>query len=325
MQIAIFTCLFQLFASALFATEALSTTQLKISKTYQAITELDVSIQEEANTITQLKEKMQSLSINMKKSQNDLKESEQHLINLKASSQNALNKLYRLSFADKSTDQIYLTYYSRKVISQQLALTQLKKQQETIINKQADDHRTFNQYMQEHTQLNSQLLKKKTKLESKIAELQSLLDSTLKKANMTQNINRGIFSSILNLKGKLPWPIPGKITQHFDSPLYESQLKAEAILIEPTDHKVLAVHPGKIIYNDWLPAYGYLIIIDHGQNYHTLYGHLDHTTIALNQFVEAGEMIGDINDAQKSNKKIFFSLKYQLTAQDPEQWLSPSS
>jgi septal ring factor EnvC (AmiA/AmiB activator) len=325
MQIALITLLISTFSTLLHASETLSDTQLKISKTYQAITELDISIQEQTTTIKQLKIDIQKLTEDMKDTKKKLDTSNKNLSALKSKSKIALSKLYHLSFSDKSADQIYLTYYSRKVIAQQAALKTLKQEQEKMIDQQANEQTKYQHYITKHTELNQQLLRQKSKLESKVTSLQSLLDDTLKKAHQEQNMNHTILSPIIKTKGQLPWPSSGKITQHFGSPLYNSQLKAEAILIEPTEHDVKAVHPGKIIYTDWLPAYGYLIIIDHGDNYHTLYGHLDHTTVSLNQTVTAGEIIGEINQSSTQHKQLFFSIKHHLTAQDPEKWLLSST
>ena len=325
MQIALITLFTSFFLSLTQASEALSTTQLKISKTYQAITDLNMSIQKQTNTIRQLKTDIHHLTTEMKRTQEKLNSSNQNLDTLKLKSQIALNKLYHLSFSDKSADQIYLTYYSRKVIAQQTALRKLKKEQEMMINQQKDEQTKHRRFIKKNTELNQQLLHQKSKLESELSELQSLLDDTLKKAHHEQSIHHTIQSPIAENKGQLPWPSHGKITQHFGNPLYNSQLKAEAILIEPTEHDVKAVHPGKIIYTDWLPSYGYLIIIDHGNHYHTLYGHLDHTTVSLNQAVAAGEVIGEINQNSTQHKQLFFSIKHHLTAQDPEKWLLSST
>ena len=324
MQIALTTFLMYLLIGQTFGLDNSGATQLKISKAYQAITELDLSIQEQTQRIKQLKNDITHLSQSMGTLQKKLSTSDSDLKNLTFSCQKALNKMYHLSFSDKSADQVYLNYFSQKVIRQQKKLQHLKKEQEVMIRQQSKEKTEYHTLMNKHAHLNQQLRREKSKIESEITDLQSLLDATLKKAHQNQSMNQTTLSPIIDLKGQLPWPVQGQITQHFGSTLYDSQIKSEAILIQAQDEVIRAVHPGKIIYADWLPSYGYLIIIDHGNHYHTLYGHLDHTTVALNQIVDSGEVIGEIKKNRSNQNDLFFSLKNHLTAQDPEIWLSPS-
>ncbi len=43
---------------------------------------------------------------------------------------------------------------------------------------------------------------------------------------------------------------------------------------------VTAVHDGRVVYADWLPGLGLLIIVDHGNGYLSLYGHNEHAVQA---------------------------------------------
>ena len=62
---------------------------------------------------------------------------------------------------------------------------------------------------------------------------------------------------------------------------------------------VRAVYPGIVVYNEMngtmTEGYGFTLIIDHLNDYYTLYAHLDsRPSLAIGRYVEAGDVIGRI-------------------------------
>ncbi|UWG97159.1 peptidoglycan DD-metalloendopeptidase family protein [Dehalobacter sp. DCM] len=56
--------------------------------------------------------------------------------------------------------------------------------------------------------------------------------------------------------------------------------------------KIMAAGAGTVIFSGWYGAYGNAVIIDHGNNMSTLYGHMSSRAVAAGATVSAGQVIG---------------------------------
>ena len=86
--------------------------------------------------------------------------------------------------------------------------------------------------------------------------------------------------------------------------------------------EVLAVHGGHVIYTGWFKGYGNLIIVDHGNEYYTLYAHIAEIEAKEGEDVRQGQRIGTVGDTGSlAGPRLYFEVRYQGKPQDPEQWL----
>lgn len=80
------------------------------------------------------------------------------------------------------------------------------------------------------------------------------------------------------LKGKLPWPVTGKVAVQYGTqvdPIFNLPVFRSGIHVKTENGApVKAVHEGKVVFADNFKGYGQLIIISHGSGYHSLYGNL---------------------------------------------------
>ena len=77
-----------------------------------------------------------------------------------------------------------------------------------------------------------------------------------------------------SLRGKLDWPVKGKLLKRFGHLKKGGNLKWQGVLIDAeSGTQVSAVGTGKVVFADWFRNLGLLIILDHGDGYMTLYGH----------------------------------------------------
>src|SRR5690606_24638891 len=75
------------------------------------------------------------------------------------------------------------------------------------------------------------------------------------------------------LKGKLPWPVAGRVTQSYGSFRAQS-LKWTGWLVSASEGSpVTAVHTGRVAFSDDLRGHGLMLIVDHGDGYLSLYAH----------------------------------------------------
>jgi septal ring factor EnvC (AmiA/AmiB activator) len=123
-----------------------------------------------------------------------------------------------------------------------------------------------------------------------------------------------------SLKGKLPWPVKGQLVQKFGSPRSDSVW--DGVLIdakEGTD--IHSVNAGKVVYAEWLRGYGLLIIIDHGQDYMTLYAFNQSLYKKIGETVNAGDIIASVGQSGgRTQSGLYFGIRKKGLPIDPLEW-----
>jgi septal ring factor EnvC (AmiA/AmiB activator) len=128
-------------------------------------------------------------------------------------------------------------------------------------------------------------------------------------------------------KGKLPWPLAGKIVTRFGLERhrqFKTIVMNNGIEIAPVDERspVRAVHSGKVVFADSFQGYGNLVIIDHGMNYYTLYGHCAEFLVVQGDFVREEQPIASVGDTGSlSGRSLYLEVRYRTKPLDPLQWL----
>jgi septal ring factor EnvC (AmiA/AmiB activator) len=128
------------------------------------------------------------------------------------------------------------------------------------------------------------------------------------------------------IKGKLRWPITGKVVSSFGkkrSTKFNTYIMNNGIKIEPgKSDNVTAVYAGAIVFADYYKGYGNLVIIQHAKNLYTLYGHCEKILKKTGDSVSEGELISIAGDTGSTyGKVLYFEIRTQLQPQDPIKWL----
>jgi hypothetical protein len=81
--------------------------------------------------------------------------------------------------------------------------------------------------------------------------------------------------SLKQLRGHLPWPLADvRLLSHYDSLKGDGAQRWDGVILKAEEGaEVRAVQSGRVVYADWLRGFGLLIIIEHDDDYMTLYGH----------------------------------------------------
>lgn len=127
-------------------------------------------------------------------------------------------------------------------------------------------------------------------------------------------------------RGRLTPPVPGRLAAPFgratDPELGTVTFNTGVTLDAPYGTPVRAVHRGRVVYSGWYKGFGNLVIIDHGDDYHTLYGHLSAIRRARGEVVDAGTIIGEVGDAGSlRGPQLHFELRARRHPVDPLPWL----
>ena len=135
------------------------------------------------------------------------------------------------------------------------------------------------------------------------------------------------FVPLYERRGKLPWPLEGKVVTNFGferHPDFLTVVMNKGVEISPAKDKslILSVHTGKVVYADYFQGYGNLIIVDHGMTYYSLYGHCAEFLVAVGTMVRAGQPLAMVGDTDSlKGECLYFELRYKTKALDPLQWL----
>lgn len=124
-------------------------------------------------------------------------------------------------------------------------------------------------------------------------------------------------------QGKLSWPVSGKLIANYGSARGDdTRSKWDGVIIAaPTGTPVKAVHSGTIVYSDWLRGVGWLIIIDHGQGYYSLYGHNQTLLKKVGNTIKAGDTIATVgNSGGSQSAALYFSIRQHGQAVNPALW-----
>jgi septal ring factor EnvC (AmiA/AmiB activator) len=127
-------------------------------------------------------------------------------------------------------------------------------------------------------------------------------------------------------RGHLPLPAHGPITVGFGkvvNPKFNTVTIQNGLDIEaPAGSAVRAVAPGRVVHAGWFKGYGNIVIVDHGDGYHTLVAHLASMQTAMGEDVEAGAVLGTVGDSGSlKGPYLYFELREKGRPVDPRPWL----
>ncbi len=205
-------------------------------------------------------------------------------------------------------------------------LTQTQSLQATRQEQQEENDRLLQAKQSRHqllTALNASI-------QSKEQQLQKLQQDKDNLEKIIQAINQKPFTGLapggafVSNQGRLPWPVsPGRILQNFNQPLAESNIKSTGILIAgATGSPVHAVFAGKVVFAHWLRGFGLLIIIQHGSNYMSLYGHAESVYVKPGESVKPGQVIATVgNSGGIDQSALYFEIRHLDQALNPMSWL----
>jgi septal ring factor EnvC (AmiA/AmiB activator) len=170
--------------------------------------------------------------------------------------------------------------------------------------------------------------------ETHLKTLEELKDRAEQLQNLIKRLQREEISlpktlfPLYEKKGKLPWPLSsGKIITRFGTsrhPRFNTVTQNNGVEISPQkDAVVKAIHDGRVAYADYTSGYGYMVIIDHGLSYFSIYGHLSSEfMVEKGDFVNVGQSIGVVGDfGSLKADTLYFEIRYKTEPVNPLQWL----
>jgi septal ring factor EnvC (AmiA/AmiB activator) len=127
------------------------------------------------------------------------------------------------------------------------------------------------------------------------------------------------------LRGRLEWPVRGEVTAPFGKfrhPEFDGEILRKGIDIEAAlGEEIKVVEKGRVVYADRFSGYGKMVIVDHGERYYTIYGHLSEFVKKVGEAVNRGETLGRAGDGDSlAGAKLYFEIRKDGHSIDPLPW-----
>lgn len=125
-------------------------------------------------------------------------------------------------------------------------------------------------------------------------------------------------------QGELPWPASGPLLSRFGRAATEYGTATQRNGIEigtAPGTPVRAVHGGTVAYVAPFTGFGLLVILDHGDNTFTVYGHLAGTALRQGTTVARGQIVGASGANPAGAGATYFEVRIDGRPVNPIQWL----
>jgi septal ring factor EnvC (AmiA/AmiB activator) len=203
--------------------------------------------------------------------------------------------------------------------SQQLQFTtaELLEQENTLRSRQSERQALINSLTAE--------------MASRGGELSRLQDDRDGLQALIEQINRVIadipeledLTPFTDAKGGMPWPVAGNLLTQYGQTYGNGQLRRQGIIIgTDAGSPVRAIHPGRVVFSDWLRGSGNLLVVDHGNAYISLYAHTQQLIKHSGDWVNRGEPVAiSGTDGGSGEPGIYFEIRRNSQTVNPVEWL----
>ncbi|MGA2549323.1 MAG: peptidoglycan DD-metalloendopeptidase family protein [Burkholderiaceae bacterium] len=130
--------------------------------------------------------------------------------------------------------------------------------------------------------------------------------------------------NLLALRGKMRLPVQGELAGRFGATRSEGGPSWKGLFIRaPAATEVHAIAPGRVVFAEWLRGFGNLLIIDHGDQYLSIYGNNESLLKQPGDIVKMGDVVATVgNSGGNPETGLYFEMRYQGKPFDPLAWVS---
>lgn len=126
------------------------------------------------------------------------------------------------------------------------------------------------------------------------------------------------------------WPINGRLMDGFghrsDPFSGEGAMHTGVDISAPVGTPIKATADGIVIHANWYDGYGRCVIVDHGNGYQTLYGHLSRIDVIDGQEIRQNEMVGRVGSSGRSTgPHLHYEVRVHFTPVNPYRFLNQAA
>lgn len=165
------------------------------------------------------------------------------------------------------------------------------------------------------------------RLKNELVQSSKNLNQLIARLEKKQSLGEGI--DFEDKKGRLLPPVSGKYLNKFGrkrDKQYNTFIVYNGVRIQSSKGTpVRSIFEGKILYTGTLEGYGNIVIVGHGKNYHSLYGHLDEIITKKGKAIRLGQIIARSGDTGSTvGESLYFEIRYKGNPIEPTAWLNHS-
>ena len=231
----------------------------------------------------------------------------------------------------------YYNYLNKARIEQ---LEELKALQLQIAQNQAELAKTKQKLVNLHDEQKRRqtaLVNAQSERQVNLKNLQAQLNNTKSSINYLKENQQTLITTIEELekeknkkveliglnnsKGKLNWPSRGKLEHTFGQRKHGG-IDWKGVLIGAKEgSNINSVHNGQVVFADWLKGYGWVIVVDHGEGFMSLYGHAQTLLKDVGDMVREGETVALVGQSGgQASSGLCFEMRHKGRAVNPEKW-----
>jgi septal ring factor EnvC (AmiA/AmiB activator) len=125
------------------------------------------------------------------------------------------------------------------------------------------------------------------------------------------------------LKKGLRWPLRGTVMARFGTDRPEGGIWRGVLIKTPDGTPVHAVGGGTVVYSNWLRGFGNLLIVDHGEQYLSVYAYNQSLLKQVGDLVRAGDPLALAGSTGgQVDSALYFEIRHRGVAVDPLAFLS---
>ena len=144
-----------------------------------------------------------------------------------------------------------------------------------------------------------------------------------KKTNTTAPVARPLSLKPFALsRGSLRYPAVGRISGRYGEIIQPGITRKGITIKTRASAQVVAPHNGKVVFAGNFRGYGQLLIIDHGDGYHTLLAGMSRIDGIMGQYVLSGEPIGVMGTRKREGPSLYVELRRNSQPINPTPWLA---
>ena len=144
--------------------------------------------------------------------------------------------------------------------------------------------------------------------------------AAIEKARTVATVSPSV--SITKRRGRLPLPVVGDLVGRYGENLPTGLSRKGIDIAARGGSQVIATYDGKIAFAGKFRGYGQLLIIDHGDGYHTLLAGMARIDMTVGQRVSTGEPVGLMGDDGGNRPILYVELRRKGQPINPLPWLA---
>lgn len=130
----------------------------------------------------------------------------------------------------------------------------------------------------------------------------------------------GSTDSFSRMQGRLKKPVDGVPTGLFGQSRSGGDVW-KGVFYSTAPAAVESIAPGTVSYADELDGYGKVVVVDHGENYISIYAGLSEISVGKGYSVASGSKIGTSGSLPDGEEGLYLQIRYQGRVLNPSSWI----